>query len=99
MAKQKKMKALLLHKNDNIAVALSAIQKDSEVIVQNNNVEKRVKALETINFGHKFAVANIKKGTDILKYGEVIGIAIEDIPAGAHVHIHNIKSKRGSEVS
>ncbi|WP_197284402.1 SAF domain-containing protein [Bacillus sp. JCM 19041] len=48
-----------------------------------------------IAFGHKFALVNIKKGTDIFKYGEIIGIASSDIDAGEHVHIHNVEGKRG----
>ncbi|MDQ6598863.1 SAF domain-containing protein [Bacillus salipaludis] len=34
-------------------------------------------------------------GEDILKYGEVIGLATTDIEPGEHVHIHNLEGKRG----
>jgi len=54
-----------------------------------------VELKEAIAFGHKFAVVPIRKGEDILKYGEVIGAASRDIQPGEHVHVHNLEGKRG----
>lgn len=45
-----------------------------------------------LNDGHKYALHDIKKGENIIKYGNPIGHATEDIPAGAHVHTHNVKT-------
>ena len=42
--------------------------------------------------GHKYALRDIKKGEDIIKYGNPIGHATEDIRAGEHVHTHNVKT-------
>lgn len=42
--------------------------------------------------GHKYAVCDIKKGENIIKYGQPIGHAICDINKGEHVHTHNIKT-------
>lgn len=42
--------------------------------------------------GHKYALTDIKKGENIIKYGNPIGHATEDIPKGAHVHTHNVKT-------
>lgn len=42
--------------------------------------------------GHKIALADIKKGENVIKYGYPIGHATEDIKAGEHVHTHNIKT-------
>src|SRR5262249_34842126 len=33
---------------------------------------------------------SIKKGEAVYKYGQIIGFAREDIPAGSHVHVHNL---------
>lgn len=49
-----------------------------------------VAALDDIPPGHKVAVRHIAKGAPVHKYGEVIGIASEEILPGAHVHMHNI---------
>ena len=38
---------------------------------------------------------DIKKGTPIIKYGETIGLATEDIKEGDHVHVHNVEGLRG----
>ncbi|MEO3998840.1 altronate dehydratase family protein [Mesorhizobium sp. CAU 1732] len=40
--------------------------------------------------GHKMAVAPIAKDAPIVKYGQVIGFAQDDIAAGAWVHEHNV---------
>ena len=42
--------------------------------------------------GHKYALRDIKKGENIIKYGNPIGHATEDIKAGEHVHTHNVKT-------
>ncbi|MBP8932790.1 MAG: altronate dehydratase [Paracoccus sp.] len=39
--------------------------------------------------GHKIARRPIAKGAEVVKYGQVIGYATEDIATGAHVHSHN----------
>ncbi len=49
-----------------------------------------VAALDDIPAGHKVAVRAIAAGGRVRKYGEVIGIARQDIPPGAHVHSHNL---------
>jgi altronate hydrolase len=36
---------------------------------------------------------DIAQGESILKYGLPIGSALEDIPAGAWVHVHNCRSE------
>lgn len=42
--------------------------------------------------GHKYAVRDIKKGEQIIKYGFPIGVASEDIKTGEQVHSHNLKT-------
>jgi altronate dehydratase small subunit len=50
---------------------------------------------DCIEFGHKFSVVPIQKGEEIVKYGEVIGVAVQDITTGEHEHVHNLEGKRG----
>ena len=54
---------------------------------------------EVIQPGHKIALKDIHKGEAIIKYGSPIGTATEDIPAGAHVHTHNMKTNLGSDLT
>jgi altronate hydrolase len=49
-----------------------------------------VPAIDDIPASHKVAVRPIAAGAPVHKYGEVIGIAREEIPPGAHVHSHNL---------
>ena len=42
--------------------------------------------------GHKYALCDIKEGENIIKYGNPIGHATEDIKKGDHVHTHNVKT-------
>ncbi|MBO5926961.1 MAG: altronate dehydratase, partial [Clostridia bacterium] len=55
-----------------------------------DNVEVNVKD------GHKYAVCDIKKGENVIKYGSPIGHATEDIKKGEHVHTHNVKTNLSS---
>lgn len=42
--------------------------------------------------GHKYALRDIKSGENIIKYGQPIGHATEDIKKGDHVHTQNVKT-------
>lgn len=42
--------------------------------------------------GHKYALCDIKKGENVIKYGNPIGHATEDIKKGEHIHTHNMKT-------
>ena len=45
--------------------------------------------INTLN-GHKYALHDIPKGENIIKYGQPIGHAICDIKKGEHIHTHNM---------
>ena len=42
--------------------------------------------------GHKYALYDIAKGENIIKYGQPIGHATKDLKKGDHVHSHNMKT-------
>ena len=75
---------------DNVATALEAL---SPGTVLGGAAAFTVR--EAIPRGHKVALRPIAAGTSVMKYGSPIGVAIADIPAGAHVHTHNVSSARG----
>ena len=62
-------------------------------VMETDKTEK-LKALAEVPLGHKLALTDIKNGDTIVKYGNDIGRAIEDIPRGGYVHVHNVKTKR-----
>jgi (2R)-sulfolactate sulfo-lyase subunit alpha len=53
-----------------------------------------IKSRDAIPLGHKIALADIKKGDTILKYGHDIGRSIANIGKGGHVHVQNTKTTR-----
>lgn len=61
-------------------------------IFPKDNVAVALEATETIPFGHKKALCDIKAGENIIKYGHPIGHATVDIKSGEHVHTHNLKT-------
>jgi altronate hydrolase len=78
----------LIHKKDNVAIALNTLKKNDFINLQTG----RVIIQQDIQMGHKFAVKDINEGDKIIKYGYFIGIATDSITAGMHVHFHNLKS-------
>ncbi|WP_199614169.1 UxaA family hydrolase [Paenibacillus alkalitolerans] len=86
---------VMMKSQDKVAVALESIAAGELVIVTCQDKTFEVTLQDPIEFGHKFAVVPMKQGEDILKYGEVIGVATKDIRAGEHVHVHNLEGKRG----
>lgn len=89
-------KAIQVDSKDNVATTTSVIASGDEVEVLNPNGEIILitKLVEEIIFGHKLALKDIKTGEEIVKYGEVIGIASRPIKVGEWVHIHNVLSAR-----
>ncbi|MBR5236330.1 MAG: altronate dehydratase [Clostridia bacterium] len=49
--------------------------------------------------GHKYAFCDIKKGENIIKYGNPIGYALCDICQGEHVHSHNMKTNLSGNIT
>jgi len=74
---------------DNVAVALEPIPAGTAVSPDGS---LSVRALSDIPAGHKIALCDLSEGENIIKYGFPIGHATQVIPAGSHVHIHNIKT-------
>ena len=90
-----KKDAIIIREMDNVATALRNLSGGEQALAGVQNESRRIPIREDIAYGHKFAVRDIRQGDEILKYGEVIGRATKDIPAGAHAHVHNIESLRG----
>ncbi|MBL6959011.1 MAG: altronate dehydratase [Rhodospirillales bacterium] len=76
--------SIQLSPQDNVAVVLADIAKGS--IVEPVSITAR----EPIPRGHKLAVAPIKEGETVIKYGQIIGFASAHIAPGEHVHVHNV---------
>jgi altronate dehydratase len=86
--------ALAIHSDDDVAVALRDLAAGEAVDVRQGGAIRRITICEGIPLGHKLALHAVSVGAPIRKYGECIGVATADIAAGAHVHIHNMASRR-----
>ena len=87
-------RAILLNPSDNVATLIDdGVSKDSCKLQGEGSGS--VELAKDIPFGHKVAVLDIEPGGEIIKYGQVIGLAVESIPKGQHAHVHNIESRRG----
>lgn len=89
--------ALKVNEKDNVAIVFKQETANNEIIKIKDHLgnETVVTAQNCIPFGHKIALGTIAKNAEIIKYGEVIGIATCNIMRGEHVHIHNMDSQRG----
>jgi (2R)-sulfolactate sulfo-lyase subunit alpha len=89
---------LLVHdRKDNVGVVVVEGLKagtDMQCVVTADNSSFQLKSTEDVPIGHKIALKDLKVGDTAIKYGEDIGKIVADIPQGAHVHIHNLKTKR-----
>ncbi|MDC0457014.1 UxaA family hydrolase [Alphaproteobacteria bacterium] len=90
-----KFDAIVLNPIDNVGTSIKMLKENSNIILKIENKLSKFILKDDINLCHKFSLNLIKKGNKIIKYGEVIGVAIADIKKGKHVHVHNIKSLRG----
>ncbi|WP_347303045.1 altronate dehydratase family protein [Croceibacterium sp. TMG7-5b_MA50] len=74
-----------LHADDDVAVATGKLPAGTPVAG-----DAGVLTRAAIPAGHKVALRAIVVGSPVSKYGQVIGVATQDIAAGDHVHTHNL---------
>lgn len=86
MSKSNQESLLLLHPNDDVAVARRPVEEGSEVTVHGRKLITR----SSVPLGHKVAVRAASTGAPIRKYGQIIGFASKPIAVGDHVHVHNL---------
>lgn len=73
---------------DNVLMIATALNRGERLFIGDQEI-----ILESdLALGHKIAARDIAAGETILKYNFPIGTATENIPSGAHVHVHNVTS-------
>jgi len=89
-------KAIQIDEKDNVATTTGELDagEELEVISPDGKVILKPKVSEPIPFGHKLAIRPIAKDENIVKYGEIIGVATQPIESGAWVNTHNVGSAR-----
>lgn len=95
------LKSMLIHPDDNVAVALDEIPSGAPVTLLGLPGDIQISAQGAIAFAHKIAVRPIAAGEPILKYGVPIAVATAGISVGEWVHTHNattlLVSKNGEQ--
>lgn len=90
-----KTNAMIIDEKDTVAVAIETIAAgDTAVWLDKAGGLRQVTAVTDVPIYHKFAVRDMAKGEPVVKYGEHIGLAADDIKAGCHVHVHNVENHR-----
>lgn len=75
---------IIINPADTVAVALQTVAPGTALPDGGSTVAR-------IPAGHKVALRAVPKGAPVMRYGQIIGFASEDITAGAHVHSHNLE--------
>jgi len=88
------IRAILIHPEDDVAVVTEDAPEGATVSIQFPDGAVNLTPRQAIPAGHKIAVRDIKADSPVRKYGERIGLAIEDIRTGDHVHLHNLAGVR-----
>lgn len=86
--------AMIIDEKDTVAVAIEQIEKGNDVSYKVNEEVITFKALDDIQIYHKIAIKNLEKGEPVIKYGEHIGLAAENVHIGNHIHTHNVENHR-----
>lgn len=92
-------KGILLHEaSDDVGVAAMDLQAGEQVeaVTLEGAPVSQIELVEAVPLGHKVAMRALPADKHVSEYGRPIGYATTAIPAGAHVHVHNLKSLRWS---
>ena len=85
------IKGMFIDPKDCVVTLAAAAVPGDKVCYVDEGVRKEVEVLDAIPIYHKMAVKPVAKGGRVIKYGELIGIASQDIIPGQHVHTHNVE--------
>src|SRR5713101_2458691 len=78
--------AIHLNPQDNVAVARVPLAPGMDLRIDGVSI----KVLDPVPAGHKIALAPIRQGEIVLRYGQVIGRAKRPIEPGNHIHTQNL---------
>ena len=73
-----------LNSRDNVAIAVQAVRQGTELL-------PGVVTLSDIPQGHKFALTDIPKDGEIIRYGVVLGYALDPIARGQWINEHMLR--------
>lgn len=78
--------SIRLHAEDDVVVLKQSLAAGTELAVAGGSITLR----QAVGRGHKLACRNLSDGSEVRKYGQIIGFTRGDIGAGELVHTHNL---------
>jgi arabinonate dehydratase len=75
-----------LHEGDTVGIARQAIAAGTVLV----DGARAIRVPVEVPAGHKVALADVRVGDAVRKYGQPIGLATQEIHVGDHVHSHNL---------
>lgn len=87
-----KANAVLIDSKDNVVTVVRRIKKGEEVTYFYGGELRTICSVGEIPEWNKMSIADLAQGDEIIKYGEFIGVATENIPSGEYTSHLNIKS-------
>ncbi len=90
-------RAVRLHPDDTVAVLIEEAAPGMGVSFVGEARKAAIVVQESIPYGHKVALRSMQGGSAVLKYGEPMGIATQEIRPGEHVHVHNVRGLESKE--
>jgi (2R)-sulfolactate sulfo-lyase subunit alpha len=81
-------KLLRIHRDDNVLIVVTPVRPGDREVIDG----REIVFTQNVAIGHKVAARDIEAGEKVYKCGVPIGSAKEAVPAGAHIHLHNLKS-------
>lgn len=87
-----KVNSILLNPKDNVVTAVNDINEGEDIQYLKNGELYTIKASEKIPSYHKVVISEIKKNEHVIKYGEIIGAATENLTVGRLANHLNIAS-------
>jgi altronate hydrolase len=79
--------AIVIDTRDDVAIAKRMLEAGTSLRLSSGD---HIEMCERVPADHKLALRDIASGETVRRYGQVIGSATQPIPAGAHIHTHNL---------
>lgn len=87
-----KINALLMDEKDNVVTCVTEVAAGEDVVFRRGSGIVSLAAAEAIPYCHKVALCDIPEGSDVVKYGESLGVTTAPVKKGAWVAHHNLVS-------
>jgi altronate dehydratase len=81
-----------LHPEDNVGIAKAIIPEGTPLRMDDLMPQAGILTIkQSVPAGHKFSIRQIEQGMPVVRYGQSIGRAVNDIRPGEWVHTHNLE--------